>query len=786
VIQLWDGLLGNFIEDINSNVLYSKITERWVNYHNYPPSTSEFRSWQNSLPSICNVLRELPNKDVGVVVEYHFPYSGKRIDVAVFGKQPNNGHYSAIIELKQWDKCELYDEFNENVKVGVQPHIHPSQQALDYIENLSEFHSAFTVNGVKGTSCSYLHNFKKIRKSPLYDKRFHSLLDICPAFGAGEEGKLLSFLKKHIGDGDGAEGLRSFTGGYFKPSKKIIDSLKETVKGDKNWVLLDGQRLAYNEINAAVRKALMARTKSVFIIRGAPGTGKSVVAVQLLKDALVADWKALYFTPGFGFRVNLQAEFRGAQRLFRSPANVRQFDDEELDIVLVDESHRLAENATPYMPLPVGGTPIPDYLIEKSKVTVFFIDDRQRLRPLEVGSVSYLKNLAKRKKTRIKVLDLETQFRCRGSLKYIQWLDKSIYGVGKIPQSWQGEYSFKIMDSPRELEKTIKKHCKKGEKSRMVAGFCWPWSNQCDDGSLINDVKIGNWEKPWNRKKVRGMSSSAPKDPYVLWARDDDAIDQIGCIYSSQGIEFDYVGVIWGDDLVIRDGQWVAQRENIEDKPVKRVKDEETITNLLANAYMVLMTRGMKGTYLYCVDAETREYFAEMLTANADEKEVARISVIAPDNPIVSKKAYKTLLPLYSLKAAAGYHSGERSVEAEGWVEVEDIGKLDKDMFVAQVVGRSMEPMINDGAYCVFRFNPAGTRQGKIVLVQYRGPADPDTGGSYTIKKYSSAKTVESGGEWLHSQITLLPLNPDYEPIVFTPENVDEVRVIAQLLTSLG
>jgi phage repressor protein C with HTH and peptisase S24 domain len=177
--------------------------------------------------------------------------------------------------------------------------------------------------------------------------------------------------------------------------------------------------------------------------------------------------------------------------------------------------------------------------------------------------------------------------------------------------------------------------------------------------------------------------------------------------------------------------------------------------------------------------------FAKLAAAMAVTPPSRQLRLISGEDSRVAKERFKTLLPLYSLKAAAGYFGNGEAVEPEGWVESADVGRLDSEMFVARAVGRSMEPRIYDGDYCVFRAKPTGTRKGKIVLVQSREISDPETGGSYTLKRYRSEKVRNEDGEWRHTRITLEPLNSDYMPIVLNPESEGDVRLIAEYLSTL-
>jgi len=162
-----------------------------------------------------------------------------------------------------------------------------------------------------------------------------------------------------------------------------------------------------------------------------------------------------------------------------------------------------------------------------------------------------------------------------------------------------------------------------------------------------------------------------------------------------------------------------------------------------------------------------------------------QLTLVSLEDVRAKRDAFKTLLPLYTLKAAAGYFGNAEAVEPEGWVEADGVGKLNERMFVCRAAGRSMEPSIRDGDYVVFRAKPAGSRQGKVVLAQYRGPADPDTGGSFTVKRYSSEKATSDDGGWRHTRIVLSPTNPAYQPIVLAADDAEHVEVIAEMVTVL-
>ena len=356
------------------------------------------------------------------------------------------------------------------------------------------------------------------------------------------------------------------------------------------------------------------------------------------------------------------------------------------------------------------------------------------------------------------------------------------------------EFDFQILQSPFDLENAIRGKVAKGFTGRVTAGFCWDWSLPNEDGTLKNDVVIGEYKRPWDAKpEAKRLAPGIPKAS--LWAYDPNGINQVGCVYTAQGFEFDYVGVIFGEDLVydFDKQEWIGNSQKSSDRVVRRSKQK--FVDLVKNTYRVLLSRGMKGCYVYFMNKDTERFFKsrieggnvrsdETLTVskllNGEEEFVKRIL-----QDIDSSLKFKEYLPVYSLAAAAGAFGEGMDVKEMGWVRV-DLGKpLNKKLFVAKVVGKSMEPLIPYGSHCVFSANVVGSRANKIVLVQHNSISDVDTGGKYTVKKYTSKKKYAPDETWEHDEITLLPLNPAYAPIMIPNSNDGEFMVIAEFVTVL-
>ncbi|HYE13961.1 MAG TPA: DNA/RNA helicase domain-containing protein, partial [Pyrinomonadaceae bacterium] len=259
--------------------------------------------------------------------------------------------------------------------------------------------------------------------------------------------------------------------------------------------------------------------------------------------------------------------------------------------------------------------PLIEHIIEAAKVTVFFIDDLQVVRPDEVGRVALIEETVQRMGVNLYEFELETQFRCNGSDGFVKWVDNTLGLRPTANECWDinDPFEFKIFNDVRELERAIRDKQTNTDTARLVAGFCWKWSAPDAEGNLIGDVAIGDWAMPWNAKSDAGrLAAGIPRSHF--WASDPKGINQVGCIYTAQNFEFDYVGVIFGLDLRYdtTSRKWVADKNQSFDSVVTKAEEDHYLA-LVKNAYRVLLTRGLKGCYVYFLDPATRDYFESRL-----------------------------------------------------------------------------------------------------------------------------------------------------------------------------
>jgi DUF2075 family protein len=797
-MRLYSGSSSQFIEDAVQNRIAGKLKAAFLEQFRYQPAESEVRSWHNSLGKMKDVFQRADLTDHGVILEYQLPLTSKRLDCLITGKDSEQSENAVIVELKQWEHCEPAEGENEVITwlgQGNRAHLHPSVQVGQYAMYLRDGHTAFHDDQSPVTlgSCSYLHNYRFEEGDPLKAPKFRETLLESPMFSADDLDPLCGYLTRRLGRGEGMPVLARIENSKFKASKKLLQHVSSVIKAEPAYTLLDEQLVVYDEVFVAARKSGANAGKTVILVNGGPGTGKSVIAMNLVGDLSKEGFASHYATGSKAFTTTLKkiVGARAAQQ-FKYFHNYAMAASNELDVLVLDESHRIrTTSVNRYTRKDArSGLPQIEELMRAARVSVFFIDDLQGIKPDEVGSSALIRETAKKLGCEVKEFELEAQFRCSGSDAFVNWIDNTLEVRKTANILWKAKerFDFKIFDSPQALEDAIRAKAAEGATARMTAGYCWKWSKEPKaDGSLENDVKIGDYVRPWNaRPEATHLKRGIPKAS--LWAHEPGGIDQVGCIYTAQGFEFDYAGVIIGKDLVYdpAKAEWRGIPEESADNSVRRGKGKQRFLELVKRTYRVLLSRGMKGCYVHFLDENTRNFFMSRIEGDALGKQVQADTpslAILPD--ILPNARFVTHLPVYSLAAAAGGFSESQTARPLGWVAA-DIGKkLSPDMFVARVKGRSMEPLIPDGSYCVFRKDPGGSRDGKIVLVEHASLRDPDTGARYTVKKYRSEKEFLDDGSWRHKRITLSPLNPEFAEIVLEDVPGHSFRVAADFISLL-
>lgn len=578
---------------------------------------AEVKSWQSSLSYLAKVLRDDEiAQDIGVAVELHIPQSSKRIDVTLSGYD-NEGHKNVVVvELKQWEKALKSDKDGIVVTYlgkGQREVVHPSYQAWSYATMLEGFNEAVYSGGIKVQPCAYLHNYS--RDGVIDDEQYSDYINKAPLFlkGSEDRDRLREFIKKHVKHGDKRALLYELDSGRIRPSKALADSLKALMESKPEFILIDEQKEIYESTLAAAKSASPAKPK-VVIIEGGPGTGKTVLAINLLVSLTSAGLTGKYVSKNAAPRKVYETKLAGTMtktkfsNMFSGSGSFVDSERNTFDFLIVDEAHRLNEKGGLYGN--IGENQVKE-LINASKCAVFFVDEDQRVTLKDIGSLEVIEGFAKDRGANIERYNLASQFRCSGSDGYLAWLDQTL-GIRETANTQLStkEYDFRVFDSPDALHQAIIEK-NSANRARVVAGYCWPWASK--KNSSADDIVIGNYKRQWNLDQDGS-----------LWIIAEKSVEQVGCIHTCQGLEVDYIGVIIGPDLIVRNGEVITDpyKRDRHDKSIRGHKAlakadpaaTKKITDLIIkNTYRTLMTRGMKGCYVYSTDQETADYFRSFL-----------------------------------------------------------------------------------------------------------------------------------------------------------------------------
>ncbi len=764
------------------------------------PGSSEYDSWKNSLGNAMHhVLNtdKIPD-DSGVAIEYSIPRSKNRIDFLITGEDEHGRERVVIIELKQWTDIQLTDKdavVRTRFKQGLSEELHPSYQAWSYSTLLYGFNATVYEESIGLEPCAYLHNC--IDNDVIANTFYGDYLKKAPPFFKGDKEKLQDFIAQFVRYGEKKNTLYRIDSGKIRPSKNLADSLVSMMKGNQEFIMIDDQKIVY-ESALSLAKHSSETNKNILIVEGGPGTGKSIVAINLLVAITKLGLNTQYVTknsaPRAVFESKLTGTFKKTQisNMFTGSGSFVGCDPNIFDALIVDEAHRLNEKSG--MMKNLGENQIKE-IMEASKCSIFFIDEDQRVTWHDIGRKDEIEKWAVHLGAKVHNLKLESQFRCNGSDGYLAWIDNILQIKETANKTLEGiTYDFRVVSSPNELQEIILEKNKLNNKARLVAGYCWNWVSKKNNN--LNDIVMleHNFQIKWN------LASDGN-----IWIISPNSVKDIGCIHTCQGLEVDYVGVIVGADLVVRGGRIVTNpdkraetdkslhgyKKAYKDNPKEAYRKAESI---IKNTYRTLMTRGLKGCYVYFIDKETEEFFRSRIQVDLaltkeplyfsdviSNKDESHIKI---ENSVAEKLQFTEYLPVYALEAACGLFGRGTDVSSEGWVKVNGI-RLGKNMFVSKVIGKSMEPLIPNNSYCVFSSNVVGSRQGKIVLAQYHGIADVDTGGSYAVKKYTSKKKINLDGDWEHEEIILKPLNKEYDSIVLSKVEEGEFKIIAEFVAVL-
>ncbi|MBR3392664.1 MAG: DUF2075 domain-containing protein [Firmicutes bacterium] len=624
---IYENTKGGFINDIRKGGIANKVEAAFAKHGIGHGNEAEYRAWNYSLMYMRNVLDDddIP-EDISLAIEYQIPLTSKRVDFLLAGKDGIGTENVVVVELKQWQdsgktsRPDVVTAFTGGANRAV---CHPSYQAYSYAKIIENFNEEVYRNDIRLRPCAYLHNYLEVNRSHIDNVLYHEAVSLAPVFLQEDVDKLRTFIKTYIKEKDGNDLLMKIDHGKLKPAKALQDSLASMIRGNQEFILIDEQKVAYETVRKLVERAVKRAVdpvkgaeKSVVIVTGGPGTGKSVVAIQLLVGLIAKGYSANYVTknaaPRNVYFEKLKQEkyklsyiknlFKSSDFFWDKPTNL-------LDCIIVDEAHRLKRKSSIFH----GENQIKE-LINAGRVTVFFIDEDQKITTKDIGSVEEIRKWAAFHGATIYEgddLNLVSQFRCNGSDGYLNFLDNLLGIRSTANLVFDYDYEIRLFRSPTKMREALREKNSINNKSRMIAGYCYEWITQ--DNPVGDDYDIileDDFRAKWN------FSNS-------LFAIAPDSFDQVGCIHTTQGLEFDYCGIIIGQDLRYENGKVITDQtkeaKSDYSSGIRACKDKALADRLIRNTYKTLMSRGQKGCYLYCEDKPLLEYISHMLKIEIED-----------------------------------------------------------------------------------------------------------------------------------------------------------------------
>lgn len=620
---VYHGSKKKFIDAVISGTIADTIHKK-LKEAGIPDTESQYNSYQNSMPYMQMVLsdREIDD-DVDVAIEYQIPLTSRRVDFIIAGENDFAKNNVVIVELKQWshvDKTEMNNVIELETYTGgaVREVVHPCQQAYSYAKLISNFNEDIQKNHISLWPCAYLHNYHNLLRDELTGPQYDEMIKEAPLFLKQDGPALNKYIKEKIKHKSKLDLFDIVNNGKLKPSKALQDVVGSVLNGNKVFELVMEQEVAFQNIMKIIGRVELFddNEKHVIVVKGGPGTGKTVIAVNLLAKLIEAGYSAFYTTKNGAPRYAFSKYMTGGKYsleflrgLFVGSGHFWDKGTNYCDFILADEAHRLKLKSGIYSNL--GENQIKE-IINASRVSIFFLDEDQIVTTKDKGSLAEIKKWVDYYKNQgfemyfheSKNLELVSQFRCGGSDGYMAFLDDLLMIRSTANKVFDIDYDIEICDSPIDLRNKIRE-ANGNNKSRMMAGYCYEWvTKNVPKAAPVYDINLGDFHAKWNFDTNK-------------FATDPKEVENVGCIHSTQGLEFDFAGVIIGKDLLYRKGKVITNKEAIAysdgSSGVRKCTDLALCDKIIRNTYRTLLSRGQKGCFVYCEDDELRAYLKERI-----------------------------------------------------------------------------------------------------------------------------------------------------------------------------
>ncbi|MFG2895237.1 DNA/RNA helicase domain-containing protein [Streptomyces sp. NPDC048248] len=627
-MYLYGGTVAEAAQLVGDEAFIDAVEQRFVKVFGVAPGREEARSWRVSWPALTQILCDAGLNAAHLLLEYSLPATGERVDALIVGREASGRLCTVAIELKQWTRADFHLARPGMVRTRDRIVQHPARQVGGYVHYLQQWVSReefpLTVRGAAVLHDAPAGLIARLRASA--DRGPSSAFpvlgrdDLTPTPSAQDLAQRLGCADLQPASWDEVE---RFLQVDHRPSPALLERAGGVIEGSDTFTLIGDQDLARQEILHAVDAARQTGMKSIVVVTGGPGTGKTVVACRLLGDLCKQPRSNPRLLSPSGtltrqLRRAVGDDFRGliATFLDKVPAGVT-----DGSVVLLDEAHR----ARTYPGRQRAGFPITlGKLLGQAAVSVLFLDELQVVRPTEGITVEEVKQYAESSGFSFIPIDLVNEFRCNGSRAYQQWVDHLFEPEGIVP-AWAGtDYDLAAAADPEQFTQWVAEYTHTGHAARVTAGFCWPWESP-PTPPLHPEVAISwegpdgprTWTRPWNSRADEPSFDYPDVPARPFWATDSGGQEQVGCIYTAQGMEYAYNVVIMGDDLVRRGDRWIANPNASHDSQLCELPPHRYLQYAL-NIYRVLATRGTKGTRLYSTDAITQTYLQTLIPSPAE------------------------------------------------------------------------------------------------------------------------------------------------------------------------
>ncbi len=616
--------VGTFINQCRLGIIADEVEKRIRADHIGAGGDSEFNSWKRSLPTLASILDDKDiDSNIDVAIEYKLVTSQARVDFIVYGKDANDKDTLISIELKQWSSakqsnlpCYVLANIAGDI---IKDHWHPSYQAYNYKNILKAFNEYIYENNVQLESCAYCHNMPQVYSFLMENDKLYPLIKSSPVFLKGDEIKLKDFIKKYVSKPH-KELLYMIDDSKVRPSEEFSKMFLDAIAGNQMFSYDDEQSYSISKVIGEVNEAIKYGIRRTIIIKGGPGTGKSVVAINILGQLLHPEdgsksknacYVTANYTPREVFSENLiQGDYKkkAIDVLFKKMSSFVKSCEFDYDCIIVDEAHRAFKWKFGYGVK--KDQDMIDRLFYASRVNVFFIDENQTVSKHDFLTEDIIKQYAAKYHSTViegERLHLTSQFRCLGGENYIAFINSFLGYDNNDTRLIKSQYDFKVFTNPTEMQQAIYEKGKNNKNSRIVAGYTHEWisrghpDNEIDDYDIVLD---NGFKMKWNKLQDKS------------YLNDDSQFDRVGCVHTIQGVDLDYCGVIIGKDLIYRDGKIVFDKTKNAHSDTDsgiRTADQKEAEIRIRNSYKVLLTRGIKGTYVYCEDKALGEYLLSLI-----------------------------------------------------------------------------------------------------------------------------------------------------------------------------